>query len=161
MFHCIMDALWDGSIEVGVVQIDVWEDRAEESFGPLKTFLQALDILRGRIAFSVRRLIVGAICIRESTIGQDLTRNSSTILLTVAVDRAVSAWLLRVAFDFLSSTFVAGSRHSSTLLHSRLSAGLIVRGHAAVMRCRGHYRCLLLSLPMPFWHGRLIFILTF
>lgn len=36
---------------------------------------------------------------------------------TVAIDRAVSAWLLAIALDFLSSTLITGTGHTPPLLH--------------------------------------------
>jgi hypothetical protein len=49
-------------VDAGVIQVKCWEDNGYQRLCALQLALQSLDILRGSIAPSVRRLVVSALC---------------------------------------------------------------------------------------------------
>ena len=52
----------DGSLEVRVAEVDVWDERAQEHLGALEPRLQRFYILWCRITAAVRRLVECAFC---------------------------------------------------------------------------------------------------
>lgn len=46
----VMELLLDGRVEVGVSQVDIGDELAEQVLGTLQTALEGLYILRGRIS---------------------------------------------------------------------------------------------------------------
>ena len=60
-----VDALSDTKVCIGVVEINMGKNIAEESFGALEPIFQRFYILRGWITSPVRWLVVGAVCVQE------------------------------------------------------------------------------------------------
>lgn len=49
-------------IELGIIEVDIGQDDTDEGFSLVQTILEGFDILRGGIATTVGRLVVGAFC---------------------------------------------------------------------------------------------------
>ena len=63
-----LEALRGGKVRtlsdaIRVIKVDIWEDVSQKSFGALKSIFQCFDILRGRVASSIRWLVICTVCI--------------------------------------------------------------------------------------------------
>jgi len=98
-------------LQVGVygriVQVYRRKHDVKQSLCTFELTLQSLDVLRSSVPPAVGWLIICAF---------------------IAIHSTVSTGLLAVAFDFFASAFVAGTGHSTPLLHGLWLGGLVVGG---------------------------------
>ncbi len=67
LVRVMVDTLSDTEVGIGVVEINIGQDVSQERFGALESIFQCFDILRGRIASSIRWLVIRAICVKDSS----------------------------------------------------------------------------------------------
>jgi hypothetical protein len=90
-----VEFLLNRRVEVRVCQVDIGHELSQETFGTLQTAFEGLNVLRCRISPPIGRLVVCTF---------------------IAVDGAVRAGLLSVAFNLLTATLIACARHSAPFL---------------------------------------------
>ena len=112
----------------------------KQRFCTFELALQSLDILGSRIAATIRGLIICAGRVSITGVAGYLQADwgfcgalacvqggqfQDSGARTIAVDGAVGARLLAIAFDLLASTFVASTRHTTPLLGLRFRCLII------------------------------------
>ena len=105
-------------IELGVIKVHIRQNDSEKGFRLLQARLERLDILRGGIAATVRRLIISAVCRAErlDTYRKPLREAAVCTVLTITIHGAMSTRLFPVTFDLLAPAFITGPSYPSSLL---------------------------------------------